>query len=218
MFEDRRDVAEADEDGGEGIAVAMESRKYGDTEIRTHGVWNYGERIAQEMRIYEFTESRTLGLMEYKKQYSSKKKETRKYGGSDSRNQEFTEQRTRGAGSDGNTETRTFGGTLKPLMSEAEKEKAQVLELSYDFSWRIIRLYKYLNEGKLSKADRDIIDALGRQLVRSATSINANMNEAQHPQSDSDFLSKASIALKESRESETWLHMLSDNGYLDKWT
>ena len=87
-------------------------------------------------------------------------------------------------------------------------------ELSYDFSCRIIRLYKYLNEGKLGKADRDIIDALGRQLVRSATSINANMNEAQHPQSDSDFLSKASIALKESRESETWLHMLSDNGYL----
>lgn len=42
------------------------------------------------------------------------------------------------------------------------------------------------------------------------------MNEAQHPQSDSDFLSKASIALKESRESETWLHMLSDNGYLDQ--
>lgn len=50
--------------------------------------------------------------------------------------------------------------------------------------------------------------------MRSATSINANMNEAQHPQSDSDFLSKASIALKESRESETWLHMLTDNGYL----
>lgn len=115
----------------------------------------------------------------------------------------------------GSTEQRTFGGTLKPLMSEAEKEKAQILELSYDFSCRIIRLYKFLNEGKLSKADRDIIDALGRQLLRSATSINANMNEAQHPQSDSDFLSKASIALKESRESETWLHMLSDNGYLD---
>ena len=105
--------------------------------------------------------------------------------------------------------TRAFNGELKPLMSEAEKEKAQVLDLSYDFSCRIIRLYKFLNEGKLSKADRDIVDALGRQLLRSATSINANMNEAQHPQSDSDFLSKASIALKESRESETWLHMLS---------
>lgn len=113
------------------------------------------------------------------------------------------------------TEVRKFNGSLKPLMSEAEKEKAQVLDLTYDFSCRIIRLYKYLNEGKLSKGDRDIVDALGRQLLRSATSINANINEAQHPQSDADFLSKATIALKESRESETWLHMLSDNGYLD---
>lgn len=115
---------------------------------------------------------------------------------------------------DGETEQRTFEGTLKPLMTEEEKKEAQILELSYDFSCRIIRLYKFLNEGKLSKADRDVVDAVGRQLLRSATSINANINEAQHPQSDADFLSKATIALKESRELETWLHMLSDNGYL----
>lgn len=110
--------------------------------------------------------------------------------------------------------SRRFVNPVKPLMSEAEKSDAQVLELSYDFSCRIIRLYKYLNEGKLEKADRDIIDALGRQLVRSATSINANLNEAQHPQSDADFLSKASISLKEARESENWLNLLRDNGYL----
>lgn len=48
-----------------------------------------------------------------------------------------------------------------------------------------------------------------------ATSINANMNEAQHPQSDADFLSKTAIALKEARESENWLRLLSDNGYLE---
>ena len=112
------------------------------------------------------------------------------------------------------SEVRKFEGELRPLMSEAEKEKAQVLDLSCDFACRIIRLYKYLNEGKLSKADRDIVDALGRQLLRSATSINANVNEAQHPQSDADFLSKASIALKEARESENWLSLLRDNGYL----
>ena len=40
-------------------------------------------------------------------------------------------------------------------MTEGEKKDAQVLELSYDFSCRIIRLYKYLNEGMLGKADRD---------------------------------------------------------------
>lgn len=112
-------------------------------------------------------------------------------------------------------EVRKFVNPLKSLMTEEEKSQAQVLELSYDFSCRIIRLYKFLNEGKLSKADRDIIDALGRQLVRAATSINANMNEAQHPQSDADFLSKTSIALKEARESENWLRLLSDNGYLE---
>ena len=112
------------------------------------------------------------------------------------------------------SEVRKFEGELRPLMTEEEKSKAQILDLTYDFSCRIIRLYKFLNEGKLSKADRDIIDALGRQLVRSATSINANMNEAQHPQSDADFLSKASIALKEARESENWLSLLRDNGYL----
>lgn len=111
--------------------------------------------------------------------------------------------------------TRVFQGEMKPLMTEEEKKEAQVLELSYDFSCRILRLYKFLNEGKLSKADRDIIDAVGRQLLRSATSINANINEAQHPQSDADFLSKASIALKEARESENWLSLLRDNGYLE---
>ena len=167
-------------------------------------------------------------MADYKDTYKPKKKTFPK---KNSRKDGETEQRTRSAWNNGtkesgnyessdsrnqeSTEVRTFNGTLKPLMSEEEKSKAQILELSYDFSCRIIRLYKYLNEGKLSKADRDIVDALGRQLLRSATSINANMNEAQHPQSDSDFLSKASIALKESRESETWLSLLRDNGYLE---
>lgn len=114
----------------------------------------------------------------------------------------------------GNKESRKFDGKLKPLMTEEEKKDAQVLDLSYDFSCRIIRLYKYLNEDKLEKADRDIIDAIGSQLVRSATSINANLNEAQHPQSDADFLNKASISLKEARESDNWLYLLRDNGYL----
>lgn len=141
--------------------------------------------------------------MEYKKSYTKKETTTvkRKYESKDVRTEE-------------SADIWKFENPLKPLMTEVEKKDAQVLELSYDFSCRIIRLYKYLNEGKLSKADRDIVDVLGRQLLRSATSINANMNEAQHPQSDADFLSKASIALKEARESENWLSLLRDNGYL----
>lgn len=145
--------------------------------------------------------------MEYKKSYIKKGNAKRSFAGK-------TESQNYGKESV-DPEIRKFDNPLRPLMSEEEKSQAQILELSYDFSCRIIRLYKFLNDGKLSKADRDIIDALGRQLLRSATSINANMNEAQHPQSDSDFLSKASIALKEARESENWLRLLSDNGYLD---
>jgi len=60
---------------------------------------------------------------------------------------------------DGETEQRTFEGTLKTLMTEEEKKEAQILDLSYDFSCRIIRLYKFLNEGKLSKADRKVVNA-----------------------------------------------------------
>ena len=141
--------------------------------------------------------------------------EKRNYG-SAKRSYNKKESRKNGTMESVDLDVRKFENPLKPLMTEDKKADAQVLELSYDFSCRIIRLYKYLNEGKLSKADRDIIDALGRQLVRAATSINANMNEAQHPQSDADFLSKASIALKEARESENWLLLLTDNGYLER--
>ena len=185
----------------------MELRIYGDTESRS-----------ADLRIYGVTETRTCGIkdlrinrltnlrtfMEYKKKtYSGK---PRKNGSTnfDKYGKESVD-----------PEIRRFVNPIKPLMTEEEKSNAQILELSYDFSCRIIRLYKYLNEGKLSKADRDIIDALGRQLLRSATSINANINEAQHPQSDADFLSKATIALKESRESNNWIKLLGDNGFLE---
>lgn len=79
---------------------------------------------------------------------------------------------------------RRFGGELKPLMTEAEKCADMVLVdmLAFDFSCRITRLYRWLNEGKLSKADRDIVGAYGLQLLRSASSISANLNEAKHPQ------------------------------------
>ena len=105
---------------------------------------------------------------------------------------------------------------MRALMTDEQKSQAQILELTYDFSCRIIRLYKFLNKDKLSKADKDIVGVLGLQMLRSATSINANMNEAQHPQSDADFLSKSTIALKEARETENWLNLLRDNGYLSK--
>ena len=111
---------------------------------------------------------------------------------------------------------RRFECEVKPLMSEEQKSALHVdiVDLTYDFSCRIIRLYKFLNDGNLSKADRDIVSTLGLQVLRSATSINANMNEAKHPQSDADYLSKTNISLKEARESENWISLFYDNGYL----
>lgn len=95
-------------------------------------------------------------------------------------------------------------------MSEDEKEKASIHELSYDFACRITRLYQYLTEDAEYKEY-----VLSKQLYRSGTSVGANIRESKHTQSDADFLSKMSIAYKEADESDYWLNLLHDNGYLD---
>lgn len=66
---------------------------------------------------------------------------------------------------------------------------------SFDFAIRIIKLYKYLSEGK-----REYI--LSKQLLRSGTSIGANVREAEHAESKKDFIHKLSISLKEANETE----------------
>ena len=96
------------------------------------------------------------------------------------------------------------------MMSEDEKEKASIHELSYDFACRITRLYQYLTEDAECKEY-----VLSKQLYRSGTSVGANIRESKHAQSDADFLSKMSIAYKEADESDYWLNLLHDNGYLD---
>ena len=57
---------------------------------------------------------------------------------------------------------------------------------------------------------------MSKQVFRSGTSIGANIREAQHAQSDADFLSKMQISLKECNETDYWLQLLHDNGYLNK--
>ena len=101
-------------------------------------------------------------------------------------------------------------GRLAPLMTEEEKQKAGINELSYDFGCRITRLYQLLTEDTEYK---EFISS--KQLYRSGTSIGANVRESRHAQSDADFLSKMSIAYKEADESDYWLNILHDNGYLD---
>jgi len=83
-----------------------------------------------------------------------------------------------------------------------------VLEKSFSFAVRIVKLYKYL-----CKEKKEYV--LSKQLLRSGTSIGANINEAQAGQSKKDFISKISIASKEARESKYWISLLIETNYLD---
>ena len=78
---------------------------------------------------------------------------------------------------------------------------------SFRFAVRVVRLCKHLRESK-----KEYI--LSKQLLRSGTSIGANVVEAQQAQSRADFISKLSIALKEAVETNYWLRLLKEADYL----
>ncbi len=80
--------------------------------------------------------------------------------------------------------------------------------LSKSFALRIVRLERYLKDEK-----REF--TLSKQLLRSGTSIGANVRESIYAQSKADFINKMSIALKESSETEYWLELLHESEYLD---
>ena len=101
-------------------------------------------------------------------------------------------------------------GKLTPLMPEEAKQAASIHELSYDFGCRITRLFQYLTEDAEYK---EYVQS--KQIYRSGTSVGANVRESKHAQSEADFLSKMSIAYKEADETDFWLNLLHDNGYLN---
>jgi four helix bundle protein len=82
-----------------------------------------------------------------------------------------------------------------------------ILDKSFAFALQVIELYKYLSTEKKEYV-------LSKQLLRSGTSIGANVNEAVEGQSRADFIHKMSIALKEARETMYWIKLLSASGYL----
>ena len=86
-------------------------------------------------------------------------------------------------------------------------EKENIIKVkSYNFALKIVHLYKELhNENEY---------VLSKQLVRSATSVGANIEEGLHGQSKADFIHKFSIAQKESYETLYWLRLLTDSNYL----
>jgi four helix bundle protein len=106
---------------------------------------------------------------------------------------------------------KTKRGKMAPLMKEEEKSKAGIHELSYDFGCRITRLFQYLTEDAEYK---EFISS--KQIYRSGTSIGANVRESKHAQSEADFLSKMSIAYKEADETDYWMNLLHDNGYINE--
>ena len=83
-------------------------------------------------------------------------------------------------------------------------------ERAFEFALEIVALYKCLIGNK------EYI--LSKQVLRSGTSIGANVQEAQAAQSKADFISKMAIASKEARETKYWLRLLTKSGYLDGYS
>ena len=83
-----------------------------------------------------------------------------------------------------------------------------IVAKSFSFALQIVDLYRLLVEQK-----REYV--LSKQLLRSGTSIGANVNEAVDAQSTADFIHKMSISLKEARETHYWLRLLSESQYID---
>ncbi len=78
-----------------------------------------------------------------------------------------------------------------------------ITQRTFDFALRVLKLCQFLN--KKYELDKNV---LAKQLLRSGTSIGANLEEAQAGQSKADFISKVSIALKEARETNYWLRLI----------
>ncbi len=83
-----------------------------------------------------------------------------------------------------------------------------IKDKSFNFAIRIVKLYKYLSENK-----NEFV--LSKQILRSGTSIGANVNEALQGQSKKDFLMKMNISLKECSETKYWLELLYAAEYID---
>ncbi len=95
------------------------------------------------------------------------------------------------------------------LKSVVEDQEPDIRSRTFEFSVQVIELYKFLQFEKKEYV-------LGKQLLRSGTSIGANVEEATAAQSMKDFIAKMSIALKEARETNYWLRLLKRTGFIKK--
>lgn len=88
------------------------------------------------------------------------------------------------------------------------ENKNIIKEKTYNFSLRIIKLYKYLVENK-----KEFV--LSKQVIRSGTSIGANVEEGLGSPTKKDFIYKFFTVHKEARESHYWIRLLRDSDYLE---
>ena len=84
-----------------------------------------------------------------------------------------------------------------------------LIDKSIDFAARIVKLCKFLENSQKEHI-------ISKQIIRSGTSIGANINEAQYGNSKADFISKLHISLKEAAETEYWLRLLNKSEYVDE--
>lgn len=89
------------------------------------------------------------------------------------------------------------------------KKDNVIQQKSFAFAIRIVNAYRYLSEIK-----KEFV--LSKQLLKSGTSIGANVEEAIGGQSEKDFFTKLTIAYKEAREAMYWLKLLKETAYLSK--
>ena len=89
----------------------------------------------------------------------------------------------------------------------SNRYKIRIEDLTFDFAKNILFLSK-----DLTSVGKEFV--VSKQILRSGTSIAANVTEAEHPQSDADYLSKINIALKEANETKFWLRLLKECGYI----
>lgn len=106
-----------------------------------------------------------------------------------------------------NSSFSTNNSTLKINNSTFKSMANAIKEKSFDFALSIIELYKQLKEQK------EFI--ISKQLLRSGTSIGANVSESEAAQSKKDFIAKVSISSKEARETLYWLQLLQKSKLVD---
>ena len=94
-------------------------------------------------------------------------------------------------------------------MTHYNREGGPLHIKSYHFAIRIVKMFLHFTENDWK------LQVIYKQVLRSGTSISANVHESEFAQSPSDFTSKLHIALKEANETMNWLNLLHDTGNLD---